>query len=56
MNTLPPLGGAWLPMQGLGTYRPPIDEVCPTCGTKHASGFQTCPVCRAYNADRSNFK
>lgn len=55
MNGLPPLGTAWLPMQGLGTYRPPIEQVC-GCGKKHAGPFQDCPACRAYNADRSNFK
>ena len=37
------------------TYRPPIEQVC-GCGKKHTGPFQNCPTCRAYNADRSNFK
>ncbi len=34
-------------------YRPPLDTVCPSCGSKHTGFFQSCPTCQSAQAQRS---
>lgn len=43
----PHQGAKWNVCKGMGTYRPPIDVVCPACGTKHVGQSACCSPCKA---------